>query len=363
MMSASVGDSVPVKLPTDQVSFDQLGVAPAQAEVFGRADLEVAIDTRRLPAGTQAQRLLLDTMVAPDGTGEKAVVTAYVNERMLASTVAAVNEPTRLDLALPQGLVGTSLNIRAVIQRRGATGDCRFEPQGYPAQILTSSAVVLTPANPRVNDFSDLATHWANHLEVMLPNATAEQPVAMLNMVADVLDALAPDLAPISVTLLHAGEAPIPSGPFLAVSDMAPAGSDPRVRFDRGMVAVEDRSGHPILDLGGIVSGAVAQIATADNQPGLWIKPLANDGSLPAADDLRLDHGDVAFLDHTGVALSMSTERDTLIKVSYPEQVSWITIGERFRSWIVGGLWVFATIIFLFVLQRMFRRRPASPNE
>src|SRR4029077_15224667 len=133
----------PVPQSLDRMTFDQLGVAPAQAEVFGRADLTAAIDMRRLPTGTAPTRLMLDLMVAPDGSGEKAVVSAYVNERLLGSTVAAIGEATRLDLALPAGLIGTSANIRAVVQRRSAQGDCRFEPQGYPAQILGSSAFVI----------------------------------------------------------------------------------------------------------------------------------------------------------------------------------------------------------------------------
>jgi hypothetical protein len=56
----------------------------------------------------------------------------------------------------------------------------------------------------------------------------------------------------------------------------------------------------------------------------------------------------------------MSTERDTLIRVTYPDQVSWLTIADRFRPWIIGSLWALATIVFVFALQRIFRRRPRA---
>jgi hypothetical protein len=59
----------------------------------------------------------------------------------------------------------------------------------------------------------------------------------------------------------------------------------------------------------------------------------------------------------------MSTERDTLVRIAYPDQVSWLTVAGRFRSWIIGGLWLFVTAGFLLVLQRMFRRRPAGVDE
>jgi hypothetical protein len=107
----------------------------------------------------------------------------------------------------------------------------------------------------------------------------------------------------------------------------------------------------------------VAQAVSADNATGMWIRPLASDGALPAPLNLRLDRGDVAFIDQTGVALAMSTERDTLLKISYPDQVSWLTIAERFRPWIVGGVWLMVTIGFLLGLQRLLRLRRTASND
>jgi hypothetical protein len=185
----------------------------------------------------------------------------------------------------------------------------------------------------------------------------------VLGLVSEVVNQLSADLAPISVNFVAAGSAAGPNAPFIAVSDVPPAGTTPRVRFDRGRVAVTDRSGRTLLDLGGFVGGAVAQIVTAGDNPGLWIKPLSADGSVPAPSDLHLDHGDVAFVDANGVALAMSTERDTVVRISYPDRVSWLTVAERFHSWIIVGLWLFATAALLLTLQRMFRRRPANTPD
>ncbi len=346
--------------PADRVSFDELGVAPVRADVFGRAELAVAIARRTMPGGTRPSRLLLDIMVAPDGAGEKAVVSAFVNERLLASTVAAIGEPTRLDIALPDGLVGTVANIRAVVQRRSAQGDCRFEPQGYPAEILGSSSFLLSKADPGAEDFSDFATLWSNGIEVLVPASSAARPLQVLGLLADVLDWLSKETAPISVKYIGAGTAPAPGAPFIAVSDIPPAGATQRVHFDRGRVAIADRAGRARLDVGGLATGAVAQIVSSGPYSGLWIRPLAGDGSLPVSPKVDLDHGDVAFLDKTGVALAMSTERDTLLRISYPEQGSWFGFADRYRSWIVAGCWAAATVSFLLVLQRIYRRRRRS---
>jgi hypothetical protein len=361
--AATVGDAVSPHLPTDRVSFDQLGAPPVEADVFGRADLELTLNMRDLPAGRQPERLLLDLMVAPDGDGDRAVISAYVNEQLLGSRLAAIGDATHLDLQLPNGLVGTTLSIRALVQRRSAQGDCRFEPQGYPARILGSSGLVLAAANTRASDFSDLATRWMDGVEVLLPEAAADRPLSFIGSTAEFLNTIAPARSRISVGLVAANQTPRPTAPFLAVGDLAPLGVAPRVRFDRGRVAVADLAGRTLLDLGGFVAGAVAQVVTAGEVPGIWIKSLASDGSLQTASDLRLDHGDVAFLDRTGVALAMSTERDTLVKIAYPEQVSWLTIADRFRPWIIGGLWLMGTVMFLLGLQRVLRRRRAAVEE
>jgi hypothetical protein len=361
--SASVGRVSAPKGPTDRVSFDALGLVPAQADVFGRADLAVAIPGSTLPAGTRPSRLVLDLMVAPDGAGEKAVVSVFVNERLLASTVAAIGEPTRLDFALPDGLVGSVANIRAVIQRRSSQGDCRFEPQGYPAEILGSSSVILSVAGPVAHDFSDLATLWANGVEVLVPPTTSAHPLKVVAALADILNALSKETAPIAVKYIGGSAVPSPGAPFIVVGDVPPAGAEQRVRFDRGRVAITDRAGYTLLDIGGLATGAVAQIVTSNTYPGLWIKPLAGDGSLPAPLSITLDRGDVAFLDKTGVALALSTERDTLLRVSYTGPGSWLTNLDRFRSWIVGGVWLLLTFALLFMLQRIYRRRGAASDE
>jgi hypothetical protein len=361
--SASVGVVAMQKSTATQINFDRLGIPLPQAEVYGRAELPVTIDTRSLPAGTKASRLVLDVLVAPDGAGEKAVVSAFINERLVDSAVAATGEATRLDFPLSDGLIGTTASVRAVVQRRSAQGDCRFEPQGYPAQILGSSAIVIETADASPRDFSDLVAHWADSVEIHLPAAAAERPLAVLGLVADVLSALAPETVNLSVRLVAPGTTPSPAAPFISVSNEPPSGSTPRVRFDKGQVAVSNRAGHTLLDLGGFTGGAVAQLVNASGKAGLWIKPLAADGTLPTPAEVRLDRGDVAFLDKTGVALALSTERDTLLRVSYPEQVSWVTIADRFRTWIVGSLWALASIGFLFGLQRMLRRRRVKAGD
>ena len=186
----------------------------------------------------------------------------------------------------------------------------------------------------------------------------------MLGLVAQVLNALSPETAPITVKLTSRRRRAAAVGAVPRRQRCAA-----RRAQRRACASTAAASPSPTAPAARCSISAASPPARwrrssppADH-PGLWIKPLAADGALPAPDALKLDRGDVAFLDRNGVALAMSTERDTLVQISYPDQVSWLTVAERFRSWIVAGLWLIATVGFLFVLQRMFRRRPADAGE
>jgi hypothetical protein len=181
--------------------------------------------------------------------------------------------------------------------------------------------------------------------------------------ISAVLGALAPPAGVITVKLVADGTAPVPQGPFLGIGNAMPANAMPRAQFDRGRVVVLDRQDRTVLDLGGFSNGAVAQLVMAGDYPGLWVKQLAADGTLPSPPELRLEHGDIAFIDRAGVAMALSTERDTLVRIAYPDSVSWFTVAERFRSWIIGGVWLLATFIFLLALQKMLRRRARGIEE
>ncbi|MGJ5206382.1 hypothetical protein [Bradyrhizobium sp. HKCCYLR20261] len=355
--TASIGTISVARKPTDRISFNDLGLTAPRVDVFGRAELPMTIASQSLPAGTRPSRLVLDVMVAPDGAGEKAVVSAFVNEHLLASTVAAIGGPTRLDFALPDGLVGTIANIRTVVQRRSSQGDCRFEPQGYPAELLGSSQVILSPIGPAARDFSDLVSLWGDGIQIHLPASTADRPLSVLASLSGVVSGLSNRTTPIEVTYVDAKAAASPSAPFISVSSSPPAGADQRVRFDRGRVAITDRNDRVLLDLGGMTTGAVAQIVTANGFPGLWIRSLSGDGSLSAAPAINLDRGDVAILDRSGVALALSSYRDTLLRVTYADQQSWTANLDRGWPWIVGVTWVIATVALLMLAQRMYRRR------
>ncbi len=354
--------------PTDRVTFDQLGVAPAASRCV-RPRRPHGRDRHPRAARRHASRRasLLDVMVAPDGAGEKAVVSAFVNERLLGSTVAAIGEPTQLDLALPDGLVGTSANVRAVVQRRSAQGDCRFEPQGYPAQILGSSAVVLTAADPHAARFlrsRPALGRTASRCCCRRPPPSARTPT--LGLVADTLDCAGARDRADHRQVQPARRRAVAGRAFIAVSDTPPAGATPRVRFDRGRVAVADRSGPARCSISAASpAGAVAQIVTAGGSA----RPVdqAARRRRRAAVTGRRSSSIAATSPFSTRPASRSRcrrERDTLVRdlLSGPGVVAHDRralplLDHRRRSGCSRPS------RFLFALQRMLRRAPADASE
>jgi hypothetical protein len=51
------------------------------------------------------------------------------------------------------------------------------------------------------------------------------------------------------------------------------------------------------------------------------------------------------------------------LRVSYADQGSWLSSLDRFRSWIVGGVWILITFALMIGLQRIYRRRNNLADE
>jgi len=189
---------------------------------------------------------------------------------------------------------------------------------------------VLAGVAGPAHDFADLAAHWGNGIEVLMSRATLETPGAQREHDHQRIEpALAGDRTDHGQVRRARRRADAERHRFLAVTEAAPLGGTPRVRFDRGRVAVADRSGRTLLDLGGFAAGAVAQI----RHPPVSFPGSGSSHSLATVRcQRRQSCVSIAamspFVDRAGVALAMSTERDTLVQVTYPDQVSWL-VGRR----------------------------------
>ena len=90
---------------------------------------------------------------------------------------------------------------------------------------------------------------------------------------------------------------------------------------------------------------------------GLWLRP--GDGPPPAVSPDRpliLDRGDLALIGEEGIIVATSMDQDALLEVRYPDTTSLAQLLDKYRLWLVGGLWLLMTLVVLMIFQRLYRR-------
>lgn len=333
----------------DRMTLRTLGAAPQTQDVVGRADWPTAFSLKQLPAGMEPQAVDLKVVVPPDPSGES-IVTASLNGQVIANARASWPGTTDLSASLPKGLATLDNNLIVSVIRQPRGGDCKFAPQGYPAQLVGSSAVLLGKISGAAGDFNALTSRFAAGVTVRLPAADPASLAANLPLAALAVQRLVPAGAPIKVVF---GPEPL-DGPFISIGTDAPAGAKPPVKFDAGAVKLTTAEGREVFSLGQLGALTTAQVVQNGKTSGLWLRPGPQ---APTPSSLELDRGDVAFVDAQGVTMAFSSTRDDLIDVSYPEQLSMLGWLSQHRVWIILGVWLLATIGFLIFLQRAYRAR------
>ncbi|CAB3739059.1 cellulose biosynthesis cyclic di-GMP-binding regulatory protein BcsB [Paraburkholderia rhynchosiae] len=353
----------PMPRSQDRLTFDKLGLATPVSHVPGEAVWTASFSARDIPPGRWPAALNLDLGIGEDGSEIPAVANVFVNGRFIASTRAAKQGITHLYAKLPHGLVSLDNQVRVVVQRQSRTGDCTYLPANFPAQLLGSSALELGSAEQPAHDFFSVASNARDQLTVVVRDPAAETQRTALQTLGIVAADLVPTGTPIVVKYATSDSLPETSSAFVAWGNFRFAGADSPVRIDAGKVLVRTRAGTPLFSLDGTRSTLIAQIVTPPGAPsGIWLShPGAS--AMPAPQTVGLDRGNVAFVDQTGVTLALSTEREKLIEVTYPESTSWRAVITRYRVWLIGAVWLLITLTVVVALQRIQRRRQRERGE
>ena len=320
-----------------------LGGDTSIQNVVDRGQWNVAIPTAAVPAGQRMTGMVVDVAAAEDGGTTRPVIAVLLNGVLLASAEAEDDGRTRLDVDFPQGLTTSRNNLEVSVARQPAGGDCKFAPQGYPAQLLPSSHVKLYPVGT-VADFSDLPTVLNGGFTLVMPGADALGPVASL------LGALANGEGAVTVSYSDMPEA----GAVVYVGDQAPAGTDPIVRFDQGAVTIDGENGQTLLDAEAIGELTTVQLLEQGGRTVVWIKPGADFAALAtSASPPVLSYGNVAFLAGDQLDFAFHNARERLIDIRYPEENTFSQFLSRYRLWLIGLGWLLVTLGFVYLLRRV----------
>ncbi|MFV3129645.1 cellulose biosynthesis cyclic di-GMP-binding regulatory protein BcsB [Niveispirillum sp. KHB5.9] len=339
----------------DGIPFAALGLGQGVQELVDRAEWPLRLDYTQVPQGQRPAALEIE--LAPGSTmGDKPqLLHVFVNNTLLRSVALPDGgKVQRISVPLPDGLLGRSNAIRAVLQRQPAGGDCREAPMASPAQILPGSRVTLTPDGAAPTDFYTLSPSMQKGATLVVTQAQLGD-IDALNLAARVAADLVPASAPLSV-IVGDGKTK-PATPFIQLPGTTlPGKVDLPVRLDGGAVSVKDRGGQTLLDVTGAQGLLTAQLATIDGTPGLSLS--SSDGKVPAGlPRLSFDKGNVAFADQTGLLMAFDTVRDRAVRVVVAGDDGWADWLDRFRIVLVLGAWGLLTLVAVGGLRRWYRNR------
>ncbi|MDO6587672.1 cellulose biosynthesis cyclic di-GMP-binding regulatory protein BcsB [Salipiger sp. 1_MG-2023] len=322
--------------------------------VVSTQDVLIPFESADLPAGKTVASVDLMMAAALDAEGRGATASVYLNETLLGNRPLPNGVPERLTFNVPRGLIGRDNLLRVSIQRQPSGGECRFKPQGYPAQILPGSTLRLADADDGDDHFFTLRQDFGEGVQLVLdPDLDL---ASALPWISGVAGTMIPDRATIlpraSVSALE------PGLPFFVISQSNPGDGDPAIDFDSGRVEIRNRSGELMFAGDELDRIGVAQIVTRGDQTGLWLRPGAGPAPEPTVQQpLVLNRGDLALLDQKGVIVATGTRVNPVLDVAYPDRTSLAQILAKYRPWIVGGAWLLLTLLVLIVFQRIYRNR------
>ena len=351
---------------TPPMAGDKLALASMNADLTARPvvaseDFLIPFQSSDIPVGQDVSALDLRVVAALDPEGRGATASVYLNGSFLGNRPLDSGMPERLSFPVPGGLVGRDNLVRVSVQRQPMGGECRFKPQGYPAQVLPGSALDLADAQDAPSHFFQLRQAFGAGVQVVLDPALAPDFDQVVPWLAGVAGSMIPDRA--TIVPRADVDAIEPDQSFLVVSPDNPGDQDPTIVFDNGRVLIQDSQGNQMFDGDGLSRLGVVQMVTRGGSRGLWLRP--GDGPAPRMTDARpliLDRGDLALIGEDGVIVATSTEEAPLVDVSYPDRTSLSQVLAKYRPWIAGGLWVLLTLVVLVVFQRVYRARRAPPE-
>lgn len=346
-------------LQEDRLLLAGLNADLSPRPVVSTEDFLVPFQFSDLPVGKTVSGVSLQVAAALDPEGRGATASVFLNDTLLGNRPLNSGQPEQLTFSVPQGLLGRDNLLRVSIQRQPSGGECRFKPQGYPAQVLPGSALELADADQQDQNFFSLRQEFGDGVQVVLDPQLSLDFDQTLPWLAGVAGSMIPDRATIlpraSVDALET------NNPFLVISDQNPGDRDPLITFDQGRIEIRDSEDRVVYSGEELSRLGVVQIVSRGETRGLWLRPGVGPAPVLSPETpMILDRGDLALIGEEGIIVATSTDRSPLVDVVYPDRTSLAQILAKYRPWIVGGVWILITLIVLIVFQRIYRGRRGS---
>jgi|GEM_PF-2066114 len=335
----------------ETVPLGELGVELRTRWIGERGGWRFGLPLVRLPAGRIPVGVVLD-VVAPAGSDGRPVSAAvWLDEELLyTGPLPDGPGPHRLRLNLPERDVRLAPELRVELVRRAEADPCTSRPTQLPAQLLASSYLILGAAPRHPRTFAELAALLDEETPLLVERDRLGRPTNLLATLVGIGRHLFRPGTPGRVVPID-GEDPLrPERPFLLVGGVARPELVAPLRLDRGRLALVGRASGPLLEIAPGTNIAVAQLVRLGEQPGLQLAGL--EPELPPWPGDRLDREDLVVGDRSGTRLALRTTRDTVIRVAYPEAISWFDRLAPWRWGLILAFWTALTACLVVVLRR-----------
>ncbi|MDZ4802615.1 MAG: cellulose biosynthesis cyclic di-GMP-binding regulatory protein BcsB [Bryobacteraceae bacterium] len=327
-----------------------------EREVSSRAEWVLRPAARALPAGYRVTRATVRMTQAPDPANHPILLYIYANSHLIHTMrLADSGQPQEIRIVVPaEALEGSGTDeIRIVSQRRMVAGECVAGAQSYPAQLLPGTELSATPVKDVSRSLSEAPAMFRAAARLYV-DARMAADVESVPALASIARRLGLDVARAEVLFASGGGGIGVDRPFLYVGGGAPSEMKSPVQFDRGEVVLTDALGRTVFHSATQPGVAVVQMATLGGATGVWIRPP---GRLTQPTVLDLGHGDVAFLDGTGLLRSFDSRQVEVAQVRYPGLAMWTDWFVRYQLWLLGVAWLMLSAIFVGLYRKMMQHK------
>ncbi|WP_287963119.1 hypothetical protein, partial [Alcanivorax sp.] len=236
-----------------------------------------------------------------------------------------------------------------VVQRVRKEGRCVGVLSAMPVQITPDSYIELKPVKGGIKAFRQLRPLFSSGVDVYLPYERGKRAQDTLAFTAALFSANDYPLQPGHIHFYSPGRSLNPKGPFVVIGRPQLQGIQAGVRFDRGRMRVVDDHDRVLLSSDTVKRVTVLQVAKANGQKGLWVRPGV-DGLKAPDRPLVLDEDTVAFADAHGVLLTLDTNTPEVSQVDYLDYQNWFELLGRYRFWLLALGWVLLAVVVVYLL-------------
>ncbi|MEC7257576.1 MAG: cellulose biosynthesis cyclic di-GMP-binding regulatory protein BcsB, partial [Pseudomonadota bacterium] len=174
-----------------------LGGDLSSRAVKGSEDFTVNFSASDIPPGKIVSDLSVTAVSGLDPDGNGATLSVSLNEVLLGSRTLSAGVPQNLSFAVPAGLIGSENTLRFHVQRQPVAGACRYTMQGYPAQILPGSALVLSDGSGEAHEFHELRQAAGQGVQLVIDRDLSLSSAELAPWLAGVAGSILPDRAPV----------------------------------------------------------------------------------------------------------------------------------------------------------------------